>query len=162
MPKHKKNGYPRKLTLGKMGNRFRINFSKDDAEKIFEVAAQGKELVYKITSDPSTLKEKSVILLLEPIEPVITNEDNKEAEMTMKQIEAERIWKSGDPKKMLKLIKPLINVDDLTEEEVSKILKEETIKATEKLNKEKREALKNWKKFEELFHNLKTTGDDKR
>ena len=73
MPKHKSNGYPRKLTLGKMKDRFRIHFSKDDGEKIFEAAAQGKELVFKITSDPSTLKEKSIGLLLEPI--VINKED---------------------------------------------------------------------------------------
>ena len=71
MPKH--NDYPHKFTIRKVvssgGKNFRVQawFPKKDTEIIFEAAKEGKELVFKITSDPTTLKENSIVLNLEPI-----------------------------------------------------------------------------------------------
>ena len=173
MPKHKRNGYPRKQTLGKMGDRFRLHFSKDDAETIFEAAEEGKELVFKLTSDPSTLKEKSIVLLLEPLEPTImTSQEARETpqEVIRRRKEVEKIFRSGDPKKILTFLRPLIDIDSLSEEEASEIIQEELTKNTkriekliEKENKKQREALVILKNYEEMLKDFKkkdkTTGE---
>ena len=121
MPKH--NDYPHKMTLSRMevGKdktvRFRVWFPKKDAEKIMSAAEEGKELVFKITSDPTTLKEKSIVLLLEPL---ITDQETRDMKLT----ETDEIFNSGDPKKILALLRPHINTDNLTKEELQKLLDE--------------------------------------
>ena len=128
MGKH--NDYPHKFTIRKVtssgGKEYRVQcwFPKKDAEKIFEAAAQGKELVFKITSDPSTLKEKSIGLLLEPIPS--GEEAYENYQKMMKPLKADQEKQSSEEDESNETMLDKIRRAYYSEEEIEEMKKQKT------------------------------------